>query len=76
MHAVHDYVYSDVLRLWFSIAVFYIADMKISPQQPCARHRNSYEISAIDSAARTLCRGGFTFVFFIPFAKADIPQSE
>ena len=75
MHAVHDDVYANVLRLRFAIGLLDIANMEISPKQICARHRNGNEVAPIDGDPRTLCRGGFTFVFFVPLAETNIPQS-
>ncbi|HEY5043399.1 MAG TPA: hypothetical protein VIK53_15515 [Verrucomicrobiae bacterium] len=54
MHAVHDDVYADVLRLRFAIDLLDIANMEVSPKQICARHRNGDEVAAIDGDTRTL----------------------
>ena len=76
MHAVHNDVYANVLCLRFAIGLLDIANMEISPKQICTRHRNGNEVAPIDGDPWTLCRCGFTFVFFVPLAQPDIPKSE
>jgi hypothetical protein len=50
--------------------------MEVSPEQICTRHWNGDQIPPVNGDAGTLRRSGFAFVFFVPPAKADIPQGE
>ena len=76
MHAVHDDVDANILRLWLAIGLPDIADMQISPEQICTRHWNGDQIAPVNGDAWTLRWGGFAFVFFVPPAKARIPQGK
>ncbi len=76
--SIHEDLDPDIVRLRRLLSLFFdsfdIADMQVPPEQVCIGDRNGDQITTVDRHSRSLLRRRLAHSFFVPSAKADLPE--